>query len=165
MKNTFSDYIRLPEPLNLENSYKVILYFFLTRALWVKKKKEEGPRLKKKKKRSIDFKILVKVRSSLFNHSFCFTWVTLSQGWYNTFRTSYAMICFILGLGSIPLQSFSTRIHCLWSWNQIRSSSEGKKMNKKISDGQMDTRQNVNKKQNKQYSMNQWFFLLLLLLR
>lgn len=35
-----------------------------------------------------------------------------------------------------------------------------KKMNKKISDGQMDTRQNVpvNEKQNKQYSMNQWGF-------
>lgn len=58
-------WLRLPEPLNLETSYKVILYFFLTRALWVKKKRR--PRLKQK--RSIDFKILVNGRSSLFNHT------------------------------------------------------------------------------------------------
>lgn len=128
MKNTLSDYIRLPEPLNLETSYKVILYFFNKSSMG---KKKEGPRLKQQK-RSIDFKILVKVRSSLFNHSFCFTWVTLSQGWYNTFRRSSVMICFILGLGSIPLQSFSTRIHCLWSMNQIGSSSEKKKWRNNI---------------------------------
>lgn len=114
------------------------IYILLTRALWGKK---EGPRLKQQK-RSRDFKILVKGRSSLFNltmieHSFDLTWVILSQGWYNTFRTSSVMICFILGLGSISLLYFSTRIHCLWSLNQIGLSSE-KKNEQIISDGQMD---------------------------
>lgn len=42
MKNTISDYIRLPEHLNLKTSYKVILYFFNKSSMG--KKKEEGPR-------------------------------------------------------------------------------------------------------------------------
>lgn len=33
-----------------------------------------------------------------------------------------------------------------------------KKNEQIISDGETDTRQNVHKKQNKQYSMNQWVF-------